>query len=232
MAFQLVALLLQVCVKDPLAEGVPGPEHFFIKEEAVPTEVEDGGVRLQILSISADPYLRGGITPGRGKAAGDAMFGFVAGTVLESKNAQWESGDLFGGNMAFSNIICLGKEATTKTLMWKLTGLIDEENISYGIGVLGMPGSTAYGGLIDVLHPLKGETIFISAAAGAVGGLVGQIAKSEYGCKVVGSCGGPEKGKLILDSYGFDAHIDYKKAGSKEELDAMLKEAAPDGIDM
>ena len=102
MAFQLVALLLQVCLKEPLAEGVPGPEHFFIKEEAVPTEVEDGGVRLQILSISADPYLRGGITPGRGKAAGDAMSGFVAGTVLESKNAQWESGDLFGG---------LGKEA-------------------------------------------------------------------------------------------------------------------------
>ena len=76
---------------EPLAEGVPGPEHFFIKEEAVPTEVEDGGVLLQILSISADPYLRGGIKPGRGKAAGDAMSGFVAGIVLESKNAQWES---------------------------------------------------------------------------------------------------------------------------------------------
>jgi NADPH-dependent curcumin reductase CurA len=95
-----------------------------------------------------------------------------------------------------------------------------------------MPGSTAYGGLIDVLRPLKGETIFVSAAAGAVGGLVGQIAKNEYECKTVGSCGGPEKGKIILDKYGFDSHVDYKKAANGDELSAMLKEAAPDGIDM
>jgi NADPH-dependent curcumin reductase CurA len=121
---------------------------------------------------------------------------------------------------------------STKTLMWKLTGLIEAKDIAYGVGVMGMPGSTAYGGLIDILRPLEGETIFISAAAGAVGGLVGQIAKNEYGCKVIGSCGGPEKGKLILDNYGFDAHVDYKKAEDGDALSAMLKEAAPDGIDM
>ncbi len=74
--------------------------------------------------------------------------------------------------------------------MWKLTDYISESQISYGIGVLGMPGATAYGGLVDTLRPLKGETIFVSAAAGAVGGLVGQLAKALYDCNVIGSCGG------------------------------------------
>jgi hypothetical protein len=80
-----------------------------------------------------------------------------------------------------SNIILVTEEMSTKTLMWKLTVLIEAKDIAYGVGVMGMPGSTAYGGLIDILRPLEGETIFISAAAGAVGGLVGQIAKNEYG---------------------------------------------------
>jgi NADPH-dependent curcumin reductase CurA len=221
-----------VCLIDTLQEGIPGPEHFRIEETAVPVLEEDGGVLLQVLAMSADPYLRGGIKPGRGKKAGDAMSGFVSGIVLESKNPKWVEGDLFGAALEFSNIILVTKEMMAKTLMWKLTGLVEEKNISYGVGVMGMPGSTAYGGLIDVLRPNKGETIFISAAAGAVGGLVGQIAKNEFGCKVVGSCGGPEKGKIILDQYGFDAHVDYKQASNIQDLKGMLKEAAPDGIDM
>ena len=75
-----------------------------------------------------------------------------------------------------------------------------------------MPGVTAYGGVIDVLRPNEGETLFISAASGAVGSLVGMIAKNIYKCKVIGSCGGPDKCKLIKEKFGFDHAIDYKKA--------------------
>jgi NADPH-dependent curcumin reductase CurA len=117
-------------------------------------------------------------------------------------------------------------------MSWKLTGLIDENDIGLGIGILGMPGSTAYGGLIDVLRPNKGETIFISAASGAVGSLVGMIAKNIYECKVIGSVGGPEKCALVKEKFGFDHAIDYKKCNSADELSAALKAVAPEGIDM
>jgi NADPH-dependent curcumin reductase CurA len=95
-----------------------------------------------------------------------------------------------------------------------------------------MPGATVYGGLVETLRPLKGETIFISAAAGAVGSLVGQLAKSLYDCKVIGSCGGPEKAKLIKEEFGFDYAIDYKALNGKDDLVAALKAAAPNGINM
>ena len=95
-----------------------------------------------------------------------------------------------------------------------------------------MPGSTAYGGLIDVLKPEKGQVIFISAASGAVGSLVGMIAKTVYDCIVIGSCGGEEKCKLIKEKFGFDHAIDYKVVNDKEKMKAALKAAAPHGIDM
>ena len=95
-----------------------------------------------------------------------------------------------------------------------------------------MPGATAYGGLVDTLRPLKGETIFVSAAAGAVGGLVGQLAKALYDCKVIGSCGGAQKGKMIQEEWGFDHAIDYKTCNGKEDLVAALKKVAPNGINM
>lgn len=160
------------------------------------------------------------------------MTGFVAGKVLASKNASWKVDDLFGASLPFSTYIIVPAEHLQKTVMWKLTDFITESQISYGIGVLGMPGATAYGGLVDTLRPKKGETIFISAAAGAVGGLVGQLAKTLYDCKVIGSCGGAAKGKLIKEEFGFDHSIDYKACKDKDELVAALKEAAPKGIDM
>lgn len=96
-----------------------------------------------------------------------------------------------------------------------------------------MPGATAYGGLVDTLRPLKGETIFVSAAAGAVGGLVGQLAKTLYDCKVIGSCGGAQKCKMIKEEWGFDHAIDYKTLNNnKDELVAALKAVAPSGINM
>ena len=159
------------------------------------------------------------------------MFGFVAGKVLASNHPSWKENDLFGANLPFSTFQIRTAEQMKMTLMWNLTDYITESQISYGIGVLGMPGATAYGG-IDVLRPVKGETIFISAAAGAVGGLVGQLAKTLYDCKVIGSCGGPAKGKMITEEWGFDHAIDYKMCKDKDELVAALKAVAPKGINM
>lgn len=220
---------------DCLDEGVPGPEHFTIGEGAVPTlplEGGDGDILIQVVAMSADPYLRGGIKPGRGKHPGDAMNGFVSGFVLASNSAKWVPGDFIGAATDFTNIQVLTKAAQAKTIIWKLTGFLDADHLSYGIGILGMPGSTAYGGLIDVLRPNEGETLFVSAACGAVGGLVGQIAKTQYNCKVVGSCGGDEKGAIILNKFKFDHHVDYKKCEDEAALAAALKAEAPDGIDM
>jgi len=160
------------------------------------------------------------------------MFGFVSGKVLHSHNQAWKVGDLFGSNLPFSTFQIVTAEQLQKTVIWKLTDYITESQISYGIGVLGMPGATAYGGLVDTLRPLKGETIFVSAAAGAVGGLVGQLAKALYDCKVIGSCGGSQKGKMIKEEWGFDHAIDYKTCNGKDDLVKALKEVAPNGINM
>lgn len=95
-----------------------------------------------------------------------------------------------------------------------------------------MPGSTAYGGLIDILKPAAGQTIFISAASGAVGSVVGMIAKNVYGCTTIGSCGGPEKVKLLKEKFGYDHAIDYKTCSDADALKSALDAVAPDGIDM
>ncbi len=95
-----------------------------------------------------------------------------------------------------------------------------------------MTGSTAYAGIQGILRPNPGKTIFISAASGAVGGLAGMLAKHLYGCKVIGSCGGGEKCAFTKESYHFDHVIDYKRVSNAEDLIAMLKKVAPEGIDM
>ena len=170
-----------------------------------------------------------------------AMTGFVAGRVVQSQgNADWQEGDFIGGAMDFATVQVLTRERLASTIVWKLTGYVDEESVSLGVGALGMPGATAYGGLVDVLRPQKGkgETLFVSSAAGAVGSLVGQIAKSVYGCTVVGSCGGRVKNERIVQRYGFDHAIDYTTLEDrdgdegKQDLDERLRAAAPDGIDM
>lgn len=231
------SLLLKEFVED----GVPGPQHFAITQKEVDLEeayakLEEGGLILQTLAMSADPYLRNTIrqsgTFGQMKA-GSPMVGFQSGKVLASKSDKWKAGDYFGGGLPFRTHHVLTGDHLKKAALWKLTGLLpSEDKISYGIGVLGMPGSTAYGGLIDILRPKQGETIFISGAAGAVGSMVGQLAKNLFNCKVIGSCGGPAKVALAKEKFGFDECIDYKTIKTKEEMVAALNAVAPDGIDM
>ena len=233
---QLVSKNLHL--KEAIDFGAPGPSNFEVLESSVNSkDMEDGAILVQLLAISADPYLRNSIkkTAGSMNAGtnkeGEIIKGFVAGKVLRSNNTSWVEGDFFGAHSHFSTIQIVPKESAAG--FWKLTDLIEgEDQISLGIGMLGMPGATAYGGLVDVLRPKEGDTIFISAAAGAVGGLVGMIAKNVYGCKVIGSCGGPAKCAMIKEKYGFDHAINYKIIKNAAELTAALKAVAPDGIDM
>lgn len=219
-----------------LESGIPGPEHFRIDEtEVCVDKPKEGEVVVQVLCMSADPYLRGRIKAADGGSkdkirGGDVMAGFVSGRVIASSNDKWTVGDLFGAHLPFSTVQIVHNVDTT--LMWKLTDLITEDHISYGVGILGMPGATAYGGLVDILRPLKGETIFISASSGAVGGLVGQMAKNIFECRVVGSCGGDRKCNLVKHVYGYDAVVDYKQVANTKELVAKLNELTPSGIDM
>lgn len=165
--------------------------------------------------------------------------GFLAGKVVASTCAKWQAGDLFGAFLPFHTLqVCTGAQLA-KTSMWNLTPYITEAEINLGVGVLGMPGATAYGGLIDVLRPApapaagtKPETIWVSAASGAVGSLVGQIAKTRYGCRVVGSVGSAEKGRLCVDKFGFDEFLNYKEHAGVEALSAAVKAACPDGVNM
>jgi len=190
-----------------------------------------------VLYISPDPYMRMGLMPAGGGEAGMPIKGFVCGRVLDSKSKQWFPGEFLGVRAKFTTALVLSEEALAGA--WRLTGLINEETASMGVGILGMPGSTAYGGVLGVLRPKRakkrgepsGETFFVNAASGAVGQLAGQIAKAQ-GALVIGSAGGPEKCKTLLEKFGFDHAIDYKSVNTEEAMLAKLKELAPNGLDM
>ena len=213
-------------LKTKLPEGMPEAEHFTVETTPSPALEAEGTMLVQVQVMSADPYMRGGL-----KTAEDnqLMRGFVAGKVLASKHVDWAAGDLFGAHLPLSTVQIVDLEKATP---WRLTGLITEDEISLGIGILGMPGATAYGGLIDILQPIEGQTLWVSGAAGAVGGLVGQLGKI-HGLKVIGSAGGPTKCKVVTEKFGMDSCVDYKQTSNGLELIAALKESgAEDGIDM
>lgn len=219
-----------VFLKTTVDSGNPGPEHFDIKVSQVnAAELKDGEIIVKAIVFSADPYLRGRIKSNGSIKAGSPMSGFIAGKVVASKSSDWKENDLIGTMSPFSTVQIIDPK---KTVAWKLTNVLEEKNISWGIGVLGMPGSTAYGGLLDVLRPEEKQTIFISGAGGAVGSIVGMISKNVKNCIVIGSAGGPDKCKMVKEKFGFDHCIDYKKCANTEELKAALKDVAPDGIDM
>jgi len=222
-----------VWLKDFLNEGIPGPEHFEIKgSEVQENDVQEGQILVQAHCFSVDPYLRAQLKSSHPMAKESSgkrpMSGFISGKVLVSKNKNFAQGDLVGGSLQFSTFQIVPEETAAGT--WKLNGIVDEEHISRGVGVFGMPGSTAYAA-IDVMDIKEKETVFVSAASGAVGSLVGQICKNEFQCTTIGSAGGPEKCELIKAKFGYDFAINYKEFGTKDDLVAALKKCAPEGID-
>ncbi len=222
-------MLQVVRLKAPILEGEPKVEDFEVVGVDVDTSaVPESGILFRPLVFSADPYLRSRFKTTRG-----VITGFVAGRVEASKNARFPVQSLWGLVLPFQSLQIVAEEALSgpTTVAWDLTPYLTEENISLGVGALGMPGATAWGGLFDVLKPKKGEVLFVSAATGAVGSLVAQMASRVVGCTVIGSCGGPEKGKLA-QSLGCEHVIDYRTLHSTEEFVAAIRKASPNGVDM
>jgi NADPH:quinone reductase len=184
-----------------------------------------GEVLVRSIYLSLDPYMRGRMSDAesyaRPVAIGEVMTGGAVGVVVESKDPRFQPGDAVEGLLGWQEYAVANGNELRK---------IDPDlaPISTALGVLGMPGLTAFFGLLDICKPQRGETVVVSGAAGAVGMLVGQIAKIK-GCRVVGVAGSDAKVAWLLDELGFDAAFNYKTA---EDCYSRLRELCPAGIDI
>lgn len=206
-------------------KGEPSSDTFKLEDTSLPAEVPEGQVRVRALYVSVDPYLRGLI--GRIGAGKPIVSGQVA-EVVASKAAEYKQGDkvFFYGQWATEQIV------DPKSADAKLKKIDPSLPPSAYLGVAGMPGATAYFGLHEVAQFKKGDIVLVSGAAGAVGSLVGQLAKRGGAKLVVGTAGGPEKCKRLVEHFGFDAAIDYKKFDTEEKVTEELKRLSPDGFDV
>jgi hypothetical protein len=210
---------------DKRPEGMPEDSCWKMNKESI-TSVEANEILIQVKYLSIDPYMRGRMNEGASYAAaakiGEAMTGETVGEVVESNSNLFKVGDKVCAHKGWQTFI---KVKDTDPTLFKVPS--SNLNLSTYLGTVGMPGRTAYFGLNRVGKPKSGETVVVSAASGAVGTVVGQLAKS-YGCYVVGIAGGPEKCSYVKDVLKFDDCIDYK-AGN---LDQTLKDACHNGIDI
>ncbi len=211
-------------------EGAPRDGDFRLEETAMP-EPGAGELLCRTLYLSLDPYMRGRMSAAKSYAArvelGELMVGGAVSEVLRSRADEFQAGDIVFAYSGWQDYWTAGVQGPRG-----VQGLrkLDPEiaPISTALGVLGMPGLTAYFGLLEVARPGPGDTVLVSAASGAVGAVVGQIARI-MGCRVVGIAGGPAKVGYITGELGFDAGIDYKAA---DDLGAAIAAACPDGIDV
>ena len=203
--------------------GAPTLDNFRLEEAPIAAPAT-GEVLLRTLFLSLDPYMRGRMSDGPSYTApvalGEVMVGSTISRVEASQHPDFKAGDLVLGqsgwqSLALSNGKALSKLDTAMT------------QPSLALGVLGMPGFTAYMGLLDIGQPQAGETVVVAAASGAVGSVVGQIAKLK-GCRVVGIAGGAEKCRYVVSELGFDACIDHRSPDLRQQLAA----ACPKGIDV
>jgi NADPH-dependent curcumin reductase CurA len=203
--------------------GLPEPDVWSYTEEPV-GEPAHGQVLVKALYISLDPAMRGWMNEGRSYippvGIGEVMRALGAGRVIASKHDHLAVGDHVTGLLGVQEYVLAPGDS-----LLKVDAEADE--LPVHIGTLGMPGMTAYFGLLDIGRPQDGDTVVVSGAAGAVGGLVGQIAKIK-GARAVGIAGGGEKCSHVLERLGFDAAIDYKS----QDVDAALREHCPQGIDV
>lgn len=203
--------------------GLPKESDWKFAEEPVP-EPGEGQFLVKIIYISLDPAMRGWINEGKSYVPpvgiGEVMRAGAAGRVTASKNDKFAVGDYVVGAFGVQEYALSDGSGVTK---------VDTRiaPLSVYLGTLGMPGMTAYFGLLEIGQPKAGETLVVSAAAGAVGSVVGQIGKIKE-CRVVGVAGGPQKCQYVVNELGFDAAIDYKK----EDVPAALKKHCPSGVDI
>jgi NADPH-dependent curcumin reductase CurA len=207
------------------ARPVGDPKHsdFNIVEVKLP-EIKDGEMLCRIIYQSLDPYMRGRMDDAKSYATpvaiGDVMEAGCVAEVMESKNARFKVGDIVNGRFGWRTHMISDGAGVRKINK-------DVAPISTSIGVLGMPGMTAYVGLLDIGEPKEGETVVVSAASGAVGAIVGQIAKIK-GCRVIGVAGSKEKCDYAKNTLGFDECISHHS----KDLPQQLAESCKDGIDV
>ena len=207
-------------------DGMPTPDNFEIVEAPMPA-VADGQFLLKNLYLSLDPYQRmlmgGGWTYApRFLQPGDLMIGRVLGEIVESRNPDFPVGTHVVGRLGWQTFV-----VSDGTDLDFVVEPRDGVPLSAYLGACGSTGTTAWVGLKITGQPKPGETVLVSAAAGSVGSVVGQLAKA-WGCKAVGIAGGPDKCKLVEDTFGFDACVDYKAPN----LEGQIRAAAPDGVDI
>ncbi|WP_395137311.1 NADP-dependent oxidoreductase [Schlegelella aquatica] len=209
--------------------GEPTVDNFKLVETPVP-ELQDGQVLVRHHYLSLDPYMRGRMNEGKSYAQpqplGEVMIGGTVGEVVQSRNPNFQVGDKVVGMGGWQEYAVV--DAHQRGVLQK----VDTTHIplSAYLGAVGMPGVTAWYGLVKIIEPKAGETVVVSAASGAVGGVVGQLAKVR-GCRAVGIAGGPDKCRYVVEELGFDACIDYKQHRDVRSLASALKEACPQGID-
>jgi NADPH-dependent curcumin reductase CurA len=205
-------------------KGAPVAENFRLEETDLPKPA-DGQLLLRTVYLSLDPYMRGRMSDAPSYAPpvalGDVMVGGAVSRVVESKDAHFKPGDWVVAGSGWQDYAVVDAKLARKLEGDAL------KHPSLALGVLGMPGFTAYMGLLDIGEPKAGETVVVAAATGPVGSLVGQIAKLK-GCKVVGIAGGEEKCRYAVEYFGFDECLDHRAAN----LGQRLKEACPRGIDV
>jgi leukotriene B4 12-hydroxydehydrogenase/15-oxo-prostaglandin 13-reductase len=203
--------------------GLPKESDFKLVEAPLPAP-ESGQALVKTVYLSVDPYMRGRITGVRTYAdpvlVGDVMVGATVGQVIESRDPSLQPGDTVAGYWGWQDH-AVAPAAHLRKLSPQLAP------VSTALGVLGMPGMTAYFGFLEICHPKAGETVVVSGAAGAVGSLVGQIAKIKD-CRVIGIAGADDKINYIEKDLGFDGAFNYKTAG---DYVASLKQLCPKGID-
>jgi NADPH:quinone reductase len=203
--------------------GFPKESDFKLVESPVPSPGE-GEFVSRALYLSVDPYMRGRMNDAPSYAPpvkiGEAMVGGVVGRVVESRHPQFRQGDIVCGDFGWQDY-AVSRGAGVRKLDPA------QAPITTALGVLGMPGLTAYFGLLEIGKAVPGETVVVSGAAGAVGSIVGQIAKIK-GCRVVGIAGSDAKIDYIVNQLGFDAGFNYK---TTSDYHARLKELCPNGID-
>ncbi|SHE68240.1 hypothetical protein SAMN04487965_0424 [Microbulbifer donghaiensis] len=203
--------------------AAPTSENFRLEEVALPAPA-DGELLLRSVYLSLDPYMRGRMSDAPSYAEpvqlGEVMVGGTVSRVVESRHPDFTEGDWVLAYCGWQDYALSDG-----------TGLVNlgrnPQHPSYTLGVLGMPGFTAYMGLLDIGQPQAGETLVVAAATGPVGATVGQIGKIK-GCRVVGVAGGAEKCRFAVEELGFDACIDHYA----DDFDAQLAAACPDGIDV
>lgn len=204
--------------------GEPVEDDFRIEEVPVP-EPGPREVLVRVIYLSLDPYMRGRMRDMASYAPpvaiGEVMTGGTVGEVVKSNHPDFKVGDIVEDRLGWQEYAVAGGP-----LLRKIDPSIAP--ISTANGILGMPGMTAYFGLLEIGQPKPGETVVVSAASGAVGQVVGQLARI-MGCRAVGIAGGPDKCRFVTETLGFDDCIDYKATG---DLDAALRMACPNGIDV